>query len=329
MSLITNDIIKLLNKALKQTGKQTSESEITYVCPFHVARNNIDRRKFGIDLGTQEFNCFACGAKGKSFKSLFKKLGLSKEYFIELNRIIKEERSCFDKVDTKHFNLFVSKDIKTTTYSLPKEFISLTSDVLDTKDITYKHAMSYLKKRNITIVDILRYNIGYCADGKYANRIIFPSYNSDGTLNFFTGRDFTGNSSLRYLNCNFDKNIIGFESLINFHDELTIVEGPIDAIAIRRNCIPLFGKFMSNKLKIKLIENKPSIVNVLLDSDALNHSYEISDFLTTNGIKTKIIKLFDGKDSSECGFEKTWSIIDRCGILTNSEIFKYKLGFKI
>ena len=38
--------------------------------------------------------------------------------------------------------------------------------------------------------DILKHNIGYCDEGKYSNRIIIPSYDSDGQLNFFVGRDF-------------------------------------------------------------------------------------------------------------------------------------------
>ena len=325
MALINNDIVRLLNKAIKQSGKQTSDTEITYFCPFHVAKNDINRRKFGIDLETQKFNCFACGVKGRTFKNLFRKLNLSKNYFDELFSIIKDAPT---DLNFENSSFIFKNDIKPfqKLNSLPDEFISLMSP---NNSITYRHVMRYLRKRNITDIDILRYNIGYCDSGKYMNRIIFPSYNSDGTLNFFSGRDYTGNSSLRYLNCEFNKNIIGFESMINFKDELTIVEGPIDSITLRRNCIPLFGKFMSEKLKVAIVKNTPPTINILLDADALDYSMRICDFMSSRGIKTKIIKLIDGKDSSECGFKKTWNIIDSCGILSEGEIFKQKLGLKL
>jgi hypothetical protein len=56
--------------------------------------------------------------------------------------------------------------------------------------ITARHALAYLKKRNVTKQDILKYNIGYCDSGQYNNMIIIPSYDSTGRLNYFTARSF-------------------------------------------------------------------------------------------------------------------------------------------
>ena len=47
----------------------------------------------------------------------------------------------------------------------------------------YKHTAVYLMKRGITAKDVLKYGIGYCEDGLYANRIIIPSYDNKGQLN--------------------------------------------------------------------------------------------------------------------------------------------------
>jgi len=62
----------------------------------------------------------------------------------------------------------------------------------------------------------LKYSIGYCESGKYKNRIILPSYNENGELNYFTARDFYDYSNKKYLNPTFDKgnNIIN-EIFIN------------------------------------------------------------------------------------------------------------------
>ena len=67
-------------------------------------------------------------------------------------------------------------------FSIPKEFKNL----IGSKNIISRHASAYLKRRNINKDDILKYNIGYCEYGPYADRIVIPSYNSKGILNYFT-----------------------------------------------------------------------------------------------------------------------------------------------
>ena len=37
-------------------------------------------------------------------------------------------------------------------------------------------------ERGLSFDDIIRYNLGYCLSGTYQNRIIIPSYDSDGQL---------------------------------------------------------------------------------------------------------------------------------------------------
>jgi DNA primase len=70
--------------------------------------------------------------------------------FQKLNKLVKN--SSIDN-DTQSSNEILE---------LPKEFKSL----LDNQDIIARHALAYLKKRNITKQDILKYNIGYCDSGR-------------------------------------------------------------------------------------------------------------------------------------------------------------------
>jgi len=178
-----NKLVVLLNKIMGQEGKLINDHEITYVCKFHKAVNNVSRKKFGINLDTAEYNCFACGESGKSFKSLFKKLKVSPALYKELYGIIGE-----------HFKPNYGKPKKEQELlKLPDEFLSI---AVPSNSICYKHAVKYLKNRNITRDDVLRYNIGYCEEGRYRNRIVVPSYDRDGNLNFFTARDFLNSSYL-------------------------------------------------------------------------------------------------------------------------------------
>ena len=86
--------------------------------------------------------------------------------------------------------------------------------------------------------------------------VIIPSYDSEGKLNFFVGRSYYKDATIRHKNPKVSKNIIGFESTINWKMPIVIVEGAFDAIAVKRNAIPLFGKKIMAVLKEKILLEK-------------------------------------------------------------------------
>ena len=201
------------------------------------------------------------------------------------------------------------------------------SEIFEASSLTLNTLKNRYFKRNLTVHEIVRYNIGYCTSGQFANRIIIPSYDKDGELNFYCGRDFY-NSKLKYRLCDGSKDIIGFELFTDFTKPITIVEGPFDALSVKYNVVPLFGKTMSKKLKIKLLEHRPPHVNVLLDNDALESSLKICEYLISNDIETRLI-LLDGKDPNEIGHIKTWQTIDNGVKIDESILYRYKLINKL
>lgn len=307
-------LISLLNKVLKQEGKQTSDFEVTYVCPFHRAINNVSRKKFGINLDTAEYNCFACGESGKSFKTLFKKLKVSPALYKELYGIIGE-----------HFKPNYGKPKREQDLlKLPDEFLSL---AVPTTSLFWRHAFQYLRKRNITRDDILRYNIGYCEEGKYRNRIVVPSYDKDGNLNFFTARDFLNSSYLKYLTPDWSKDFIGFELYINWNEPITLVESPFNAITIRNNAIPLFGKIIPTSLIESILENDVKRLNLCLDKDAREDSMRIYQILKSkigNDIQIFFVELTK-KDPNEIGFDEMCSLIKNSKEIDFSFLMKEKM----
>lgn len=306
-------ILNTLNKLLNQQPKIRKGTDAVYFCPkCHHAK-----RKLEISLTTGKYHCWVCGLSGMNLGTLLRKLNAPTEYYEilgEFKRI--KQRDAFDE-------MFNKKEETIIINSLPEEFKPLYN--CDNSDVICKHANHYLKSRGITDIDIYRYNIGYCDSGEYRNRIIIPSYDNNGELNFFSARDFYNTSWLKYVLCKFSKNIIGFEMMIDFTQPVTLVEGSFDAIAVRTNCIPLFGKTLSQKLKIKLLENKPPYVTILLDNDALKDSIKISEFLIKNDINVKLVKL-EEKDPSVLGFNKTWEYINNTKFLTFDELFSLRIN---
>lgn len=304
--MINSSVIETLSKLFKQKPHiQKGGAEILVFCK----NCNHHKRKLNINTTTGFYQCWVCGFSGKSFTSLLKKLKAPSEFYQIL---------CKNKTRVN----YVVEEKKSLT--LPTEFKPLYKS---SSDVIYKHALNYCLKRNLSIHEIVRYNIGYCTSGTFANRIIIPSYDANGNLNFYCGRDFY-NSKLKYRLCDGSKDIIGFEMFTDFTKPITIVEGPFDALSVKYNVIPLFGKTMSKKLKIKLLEARPPYVNVLLDNDALESSLKICDFLISNDIETHLV-LLDGKDPNEMGHIKTWQTIESSGKIDESLLYRYKLTNKL
>ena len=89
--------------------------------------------------------------------------------------------------------------------------------------------------------------MGYCDAGSYANRIIIPSYDEKDELNYFIARSYY-ESSLPYKNPPISKNTVIFENMIDWSEPLVLCEGAFDAIAIKRNAVPILGKFIPDEL---------------------------------------------------------------------------------
>ena len=184
----------------------------------------------------------------------------------------------------------------------------------------------FLHNRGLTYKDILKYGIGYCSEGLYGNRVIVPSYDSDGQLNYFVGRDFY-NSKMKYKNPPIPKDVIGFDLYINWDEPIVLCEGVFDAIAIKRNAIPMFGKTIPKKLFKKIIEKNVKKVFLMLDEDAKSDSIKITENLINFGIDVIYIAMEDG-DPSDLGYERSLELIKSSRKITFKELIGHKLNGK-
>ena len=104
-------------------------------------------------------------------------------------------------------------------------------------------------------------------------------------------------------------NIIGMENMINWdYPEITLCEGVFDMLAIRINTIPLFGKYLSKKLREKIISSGIKRVNMVLDNDAIDDAIENCKLLMKSGINVHLITLKE-KDPSKMGFSAIHDLI--------------------
>ena len=305
-----NKIVNLLNRVLNSKGtKLKKQNEYMYWSPF------VSHHKPKLQINTQsgKWHCWVSNVGGRNLFQLFSKVGTSKQHFDELKELVGDSPQYKKKTDTK-----VNEVVQ-----LPKEFKPLCNGG---DSIVKRHALSYLYKRGIDDSDILKYNIGYCDDGLYSNRIIIPSYDADGKLNFFVGRDFYS-SKMKYRNSPTTKNIIGFDLFINWDEPIILCEGVFDAMAFKRNAIPLFGKNVMSNLQKKIIETKVKVIYLALDTDALEDTIKISEYFINNGIDVRMMK-FKEKDPSEIGFESLLYLINKTTKTKFSDLMRLKLNGK-
>lgn len=290
------------------SGTHRSNGETEFHCPFC----NHYKKKLSINLHTHKYHCWVCNTSGTSIFSLFKKLNASRDQFDRLSSV----------VDSPSFH--VRQETEDDVLSLPKEFMKITEPKKNNP--FYRNALRFLLNRGLTKHDLYRYNVGFCMDGPYENRIIIPSYDSNQHLNYFIARTFN-NSTLKYKNPEASKNVVVFESQINWDYPLVLVEGMFDAIKVRRNAIPMLGKFPSKALLDAMVLHHVKHVTIMLDPDAMWSVLRLGETLLDMGIKVNIVHMEGTKDAGDMTFQETHSLIENAPELTFSELVKSKLQY--
>lgn len=283
----------------------TSGNEATFTCPYC----NHHKKKLVINIITQKWHCWVCGVKGVGAERIFRQVG-SHGRVKELHMLTGVKR----KVDN-------SKEVEHV--SLPLEFKPMVDGNANNPE--FRNAAKYLKSRGVTKTDVLRYNIGYCDSGQYKGMVVIPSYDSFGILNYFVGRAYY-ESDFKHKNPKTSKDVVGFELLINWNEDINICEGVFDAIALGENSIPIFGKFLPKSLRSKLRQNKVKRVNIVLDSDAKSESIKLCEYLQSENIDVRIIEMQDDEDPSTLGHDKITELINNSKPVDFAKLLEMKFG---
>ena len=304
-----NELLVNLVDTVIGSGKRTSRGNKAYHCPFC----NHHKPKLEINFtenkkGHNPWHCWVCGKKGKTIRGLFKQIKASSHHFIELSKLVKTGSEVKETI------------VINDNITLPKEF----KKIIGNQDIIAQKAYSYLRSRNITKNDILKYNLGYCDFGKYKNMIIIPSYDGNGKLNYFTSRSFEKDAFIKYRNPDCSRDIIPFELFVNWNSPLILCEGPFDAMAIKRNAIPLLGKNIQSELMKKIVTSTIEKIYIALDIDAMKQTLKFAEEFMNEGKEVYLIDLKD-KDPSEMGFNNFTNLIQNTFPLTSYQLMERKL----
>ena len=262
-----------------------SGGEVLFSCPF--CKHH--KKKLSVNIHKNVFKCWICDANGKSLSKLVRKFGNTDARF----KWSKFE----DRIEIGDFdNLFEDqKPELEVLINLPANFVSLANKSLP---ITAKGPLKYLSERGITKKDILRWKIGYCSDGEYANRVIIPSFNKDGYVNYFVARSWIDEFP-RYKNPQASKNIIFNELFVDWTKPIMLTEGVFDAVKAG-NAIPLLGSTMKENSKVfQEIVKREIPVYLALDPDAQKKQDWITEMLLSYDVPVYSVDVSGYKDVGE------------------------------
>ena len=266
-----------------------SNNEHLFQCPF--CKHH--KRKFSVNIQRGVYKCWICDQKGRNLYRLVRKFGSQKDReawkaFSGEKTDLNTFESLFDEEEEDKFEQIVE---------MPPNFHTLTGNV------HFRVPLRYLEKRGITRKDILKWKIGFCSDGPFKGRIIIPSFNENGDLNYFIARTFTDDYR-RYKNPPVSRDIVFNELYVDFDKEVTIVEGAFDAVKAD-NAVPILGSTIreTSRLFKKIVQNNTPVL-LALDPDAKYKAENIKRLLFKYGIEVRELQYDDERDVGDMSKEE-------------------------
>ncbi len=301
--------LKLLKKALGRCW--TSEGEHQFHCP----KCNHHKLKLSVNIDKGVFKCWICDYSGTKISPLIRRFAPS--YYADW-RLLEGEID-LDKYDT----IFADEvELPPQIIDLPENFQTLTGKKTRLK----QKPLNYLYSRGFTDTDILNWKIGFCDFGEYQDRVIVPSFDSEGNVSFFIARSYT-DDWMKYRNPKISKDIIFNDLNIDWDNDVILVEGVFDAMKCK-NAIPLLGSTLreNSLLFQKICERKPNVY-LALDEDAKGKEFGIAKKLREYGIRTMSIKITPYSDIGEMPVAVVEERKQNADIVSDLDYLHYKLDF--
>jgi len=301
--------LKILKKALGNPWNNGHEHL------FHCPKCNHHKRKMSINIEKDVFKCWICDYSGTKISQLLRKFA---------SNLYAEWKQISGEIDLAKYDFIFSEsqEVELQAVDLPDGFKTLTGEKTPLKE----KPLRYLYSRGLTDFDILFWKIGFCDFGEYRGRIIIPSFNLEGSVNYFIARTYIDDWT-KYKNPPASKDIVFNDLNIDWSNDILLVEGVFDAIRCK-NAVPLLGSTLKENSKLfeKICDKKPNIY-MALDLDAQEKQLLIANKIKEYGISVKIINTSPYNDIAEMPLGMIEDRKKTATIVSEMDYLHYKLSF--
>jgi hypothetical protein len=262
-------------------------------CPA-CSKDRPEKKKLIIRIRDGTHHCWVCDLKGKTLKYTIKKFHPKRH--AEYNGLYGDLQ-----------NQQAAEPEEFPMPSIPSGF-KLLAQNYHSRDPDLRDTVSYAKGRKITLKDSWRFKLGSCTTGRFKRRLIIPSFDCEGTLNYFVARSIDGKWP-KYINAKYPKRDFIFNELyLNWKKPITLVEGPFDLFKSGENSTCILGSSLNERYMLfqKIIQNKTPVL-LALDADAEDKTMKIAENLYQYGVDIRVVNCHGYEDVGEMS-KKEFSI---------------------
>lgn len=316
------NILKILTKTFGES-RQEGRNEHLFYCPF--CRH--EKKKLAVNVENGKWHCWVCETRGKSPRLLIMRFA-SEEDKREYERGAGVDMTAETMKDLLLLGQPETQPIERPEF--PTGFRTLT--MYRGLSMYDRMVQNYLiNRRHWTHEDILYWKVGYCREGEQSGRIVIPSFDAEGELNYYVARKYSPGGR-PYDNPSIPKEKIIFnELMLDFRRELIISEGVFDCAKLGENSVPLLGSSIGdNSLLLYRIVSHGSTVVLALDADAKRKTLHVAKTLLRYGVETYIAELGEFADAGEIPDKDTARrFVDTAQPITNDNFMLWKLKWSV
>jgi DNA primase len=280
----TKERIEILSKALGPCSVDRKGLNAAFRCP---SCGNSKKQKLVVKLDTGQYHCWVCEVRGASISKLLK--GISAE-----------AASRWDSVTGAHQRRFLDEVVEAPKVEIPLGF-KLLAESLESRDPDTRACIEYALGRGLGLREMWYFRLGCVRRGRLSRRVIMPSFDSDGKLNYWTARSIESDMIMKYMNPSIPRGEFIFNEInLDWRKEMTLVEGPFDLTKCDSNATAILGSNMSRKSSLfqAIVRNKTPII-LALDSDMPEKQHKWAKALSEFDVEVKVLDLGGRKDVGE------------------------------
>jgi hypothetical protein len=310
--------LEFFDRFIKNYHLSKDGVNINIRCPF-CKDSNKNKRKMVVHLEKCFFHCWVCDKKGSNIRYLLSKI----------NKRAADSCENIFKSYNKKFSLFnIEEEENIEPVFLPEGFKFFIDDFsLTNPDI--RDVFMYAKKRGINKHKLCMLRAGYSNSSTLSRFLILPSYDRNGSLNYYVSRNIDADTanSFKYKNATIPKSRIIFNEInIDWSIPLTIVEGPLDLLKTNDNATCLLGSALTEDMLLfqQIVRSKTDI-KLALDSDVYSKSIKIAKLLSQYDINVDILDTRGAEDVGDMTHEKFNNILSKSQKFNNSDSLLAKI----
>lgn len=283
----TEKKIALLKRAFGDPEVSRDGREAQFFCP-QCKKAGKKKRKLSIRIEDGVYHCWVCELKGKNLGYLFR------QYAPGLQDALRDVGFAGGSYGHK------SKESvpEPTPVLTPPAGFTLLASSSRAQDPDVKDCIRYCHARGLSLGDLWYFKLGTCKEGRFRRRVIFPSFDAEGVLNYFTARAIDQVTTMKYINSKVPKlDVIFNEINIDWRRPLTLVEGPFDLTKTVGNATCLLGSSLSRESALfRQIVRHGTQVTLALDPDVRKKSHNIAKLLTGYGVEVLTVDVPENRD---------------------------------